>query len=178
MSRWFLILPLFAYNLLFPLSGAFGEELGWRGYALPRIQARVSALTAAVIIGLIQTAWHLPLFVSVTGAPLLPLILGYLGLGVVATWIFNNTRGSVLLVMLLHASFNTNAAVFGAIYTGADLAQMSWLLAVMWCVVAIVVVIVAGPARLSRKQNKQEEADTFTSPIRGGSWAAAQCDSQ
>src|SRR5215212_3715192 len=63
-GSWYLIFPLFAYSLLFPLSGAFGEELGWRGYALPRVQARLSALSSALIIGVIQTAWHLPLFMS------------------------------------------------------------------------------------------------------------------
>src|SRR5215203_4000915 len=108
-GSWYLIFPLFAYSLLFPLSGAFGEELGWRGYALPRAQARVSALSAALIIGVIQTAWHLPLFIIDRSTPPVPLIVGYMGLGILATWVFNNTRGSVLMTMLLHASFNTNA---------------------------------------------------------------------
>jgi len=156
-GSWYLIFPLFAFSLLFPLSGAFGEELGWRGYALPRVQARVSALAAALIIGVIQTAWHLPLFISYPSAPLVPVILGYLGLGILATWVFNNTRGSVLMTMVLHASFNTNAAFFGAMFTGAELVRMSWLLAVGWCVAAIVVVAMYGPAHLSRKHRKQEE---------------------
>jgi membrane protease YdiL (CAAX protease family) len=91
------------------LSGAFGEELGWHGYALPRVQVRLSALSAALIIGVIQTAWHLPLLISYPSAPLVPLILGYMGLGILATWVFNNTLGSALMTMVLHASFNTNA---------------------------------------------------------------------
>ena len=156
-GSWYLIFPLFAYSLLFPLSGAFGEELGWRGYALPRVQARFWALSAALIIGVIQTAWHLPLFMSERSTPPVPLIAGYMGLGILATWVFNNTRGSVLMTMLLHASFNTNAGFFGEMFRGADLVRMSWLLAAGWCVAAIVVVIVAGPAHLSRKHHKQEE---------------------
>jgi len=156
-GSWYLIFPLFAYSLLFPLSGAFGEELGWRGYALPRVQARFWALSAALIIGVIQTAWHLPLFMSDRSTPPVPLIAGYMGLGILATWVFNNTRGSVLMTMLLHASFNTNAGFFGEMFRGADLVRMSWLLAAGWCVAAIVVVIVAGPAHLSRKHHKQEE---------------------
>jgi uncharacterized protein len=156
-GSWYLILPLFAYSLLFPLSGAFGEELGWRGYALPRVQARLWALSAALIIGVIQTAWHLPLFMIDRSTPPVPLIAGYMGLGILATWVFNNTRGSVLMTMLLHASFNTNAGFFGEMFAGADLVRMSWLLAAGWCVAAIVVVIVAGPAHLSRKHRKQEE---------------------
>jgi membrane protease YdiL (CAAX protease family) len=159
-GSWYLIFPLFAFSLLFPLGGAFGEELGWRGYALPRVQARLWALYAALIIGVIQTAWHLPLFISDPSDPsyLVGLIVGYMGLGILATWVFNNTRGSVLLAMVLHASFNTNAAFFGAMFTGAELLRMSWLLAAGWCVAAIVVVVVAGPEHLSRKHHKQEEA--------------------
>jgi preprotein translocase subunit SecG len=61
------------------------------------------------------------------------------------------------MTMLLHASFNTNAGFFGEMFAGADLVRMSWLLAAGWFVAAIVVVIVAGPKHLSRKQRKQEE---------------------
>ena len=158
-GSWYLIFPLFAYSLLFPLSGAFGEELGWRGYALPRVQARLWALSAALIIGVIQTAWHLPLFMSDRSTPPVPLIVGYMGLGILATWVFNNTRGSVLMTMLLHASNNTNVGFFGEMFTGADLVRMSWLLAAGWCVAAIVVVVVAGPKHLSRRHRKQEELE-------------------
>src|SRR5918998_1628803 len=158
-GSWYLIFPLFAYSLLFPLSGAFGEELGWRGYALPRVQARLWALSAALIIGVIQTAWHLPLFVSDRSTSPVPLIVGYMGLGILATWVFNNTRGSVLMTMLLHASNNTNVGFFGQMFRGADLARMSWLLAAGWCVAALVVVVVAGPKHLSRKHHRQETSE-------------------
>jgi len=156
-GSWYLIFPLFAYSLLFPLSGAFGEELGWRGYALPRVQTRLWALSAALVIGVIQTAWHLPLFMIDRSTSPVPLIVGYMGLGILATWVFNNTRGSVLMTMLLHASFNTNAGFFGQMFAGADLVRMGWLLAAGWCVAAIVVVVMAGPNHLSRKHRKQEE---------------------
>jgi membrane protease YdiL (CAAX protease family) len=139
-AGWYLIFPTFAFSLLFPLGGAFGEELGWRGFALPRVQARLSALYAALIVGgVIQTSWHLPIFFWEPSSPPVPLILGYAGLGILSAWIFNNTRGSVLLTMVLHASFNT----------------MAQFLAVGWWVAAIVVVIVAGPEHLSRKHTKQ-----------------------
>jgi len=163
-GSWYLIFPLFAFSLLFPLGGAFGEELGWRGYALPRVQVGLSALSAALIIGVIQTAWHLPLFMSdlvhVSDIPV------FMAIGIVATWLFNNTRGSVLMTMVLHASFNTNAAFFGAMFTGAELVRMSWLLAGGWCVAGIVVVVVYGPAHLSRKHRKQEEPLVDSQPNR------------
>jgi uncharacterized protein len=169
LGSWYLIFPLLAYSLLFPLSGAFGEELGWRGYALPRVQARYWALSAALIIGVIQTAWHLPLFMSDRSTPAIPLIVGYMGLGILATWVFNNTRGSVLMTMLLHASNNTNVGLFGAMFVGADLARMLWLLAAGWCVAALIVVIVAGPAHLSHKHYRQvtsEEPEVATAAPR------------
>jgi membrane protease YdiL (CAAX protease family) len=158
-GSWYLIFPLFAYSLLFPLGGAFGEELGWRGYALPRVQARLWALSAALVIGVIQTAWHLPLFMIDRSTSPVPLIVGYMGLGILATWVFNNTRGSVLMTMLLHASFNTNAGFFGEMFAGAELVRMSWLLAAGWSVAAIIVVVVAGPKHLSRKHHRQETSE-------------------
>jgi membrane protease YdiL (CAAX protease family) len=89
-GSWYLVFPLFAYGLLFPLGGAFGEELGWRGYALPRVQAHVSALSAALIIGVIQTAWHLPLFMSnlvrVSDIPV------FMAIAAIATWLFSTIR--------------------------------------------------------------------------------------
>jgi preprotein translocase subunit SecG len=70
------------------------------------------------------------------------------------------------MTMVLHASFNTNAAFFGAMFTGAELVRMSWLLAAGWCLSAIVVVVVYGPPHLSRMHRKQEEPLVATQPER------------
>jgi uncharacterized protein len=88
-----------------------------------------------------------------------PLIVGFMGLGILATWVFNNTRGSVLMTMLLHASNNTNVGFVGQMFRGADLARMGWLLAAGWCVAAIIVVVVAGPKHLSRRHHRQETSE-------------------
>jgi preprotein translocase subunit SecG len=61
--------------------------------------------------------------------------------------------------MLLHASFNTNAGFFGEMFAGAELVRMSWLLAAVWSVAAIIVVVVAGPKHLSRKHHRQETSE-------------------
>jgi len=64
----------------------------------------------------------------------------------------------VLIIMLMHAMNNTiSGSFFSPMFSGADSVRQSWLLAVVWCVVAIAVVIVAGPKHLSRKHKKQEE---------------------
>jgi preprotein translocase subunit SecG len=89
-----------------------------------------------------------------------------MGLGILATWVFNNTAGSVVLIMMLHVSFNTSAGFFGEMFAGADLIRMSWLLAAGWCVEAIAVVAVAGPVHLSRDHHKQEEREETAEPGR------------
>jgi uncharacterized protein len=91
-------LPGYAATLVFVafLGGGF-EEPGWRGFALPRLQRRHSPLVATLLLGLLWGLWHTPLY-----GPLgfvLPLVLAFY-----YTWLYNRT-GSVLLCILLHASF-------------------------------------------------------------------------
>jgi len=98
--------------MLFVLvAGGGNEEPGWRGYALPKLQERYSALTASLAIGVVWACWHLPLFAfSIADYGSNPFVL-YLPLVVATavgfTWLYNSTRGSVLLAMILHAGFNT-----------------------------------------------------------------------
>ncbi len=156
-GSWYLVFPLFAFSLLSPLSGALGEELGLRGFALPRVQGRVSALWAALIIGVIHVGWHLPVVISGNISAPLPWASILIGATIVYTWLFNNTRGSVLMTMMLHASENTTDPFIGTLFTGADFARMPWLVAVVYCVAGMVLVVVYGPKHLSRKNPKQEE---------------------
>lgn len=90
------------------LGGGLGEELGWRGFALPRMQARMSPLAASAVLGLVWAAWHLPL-VLVSDNPAVQavvLLLFIAPLAFLYTWVFNGTGGSVLLVVLLHGTQN------------------------------------------------------------------------
>lgn len=111
--------------LLYPLSvvaialaGGGQEEFGWRGYALPALQERWSALTASVAIGVVWAVWHLPAFVfavpGYTGSFALYTLL-VVGVSVVFTWLYNNTGGSILLAMLLHGGVNA-ASGLGALF--------------------------------------------------------------
>lgn len=91
--------------------GPFGEELGWRGFALPRLLKDRSALSAGVILGVIWGVWHLPAFL-LAGTPQnnmsFPLfMIGIVALSVVMTWAFKGTSGSVLAAVLIHWTFNT-----------------------------------------------------------------------
>jgi membrane protease YdiL (CAAX protease family) len=92
------------------VAAALGEELGWRGYALPGLQRRYGGLAASLLLGGLWTVWHLPLF-WLPGAVQSHLPIGWylasvLSVSVLYTWLFNRTGGSVLLAGLFHASFN------------------------------------------------------------------------
>src|SRR5207247_9266931 len=87
-----------------------GEEIGWRGYALPRLATRFGLGRASVLLGLIWAAWHLPQFfipeVDTYGQSFFVYALQVTALSVAMAWLYARTNGSLLLVMLLHAAVN------------------------------------------------------------------------
>ena len=86
------------------------EEIAWRGYALPRLQLRMSPLRASFLLGVVWAVFHLPLFLLQGGHPAgyPPLLFGALiiGLSVLFTAVFNHTGGSLLVVHVMHQAFN------------------------------------------------------------------------
>ena len=134
-----------------------GEEMGWRGYILPRLQARYNALVASLIVGVIWSVWHLPKFVGTgtgSGRSFMWFTLFSLAAAILYTWLYNNSRGSLLLVTLFHAASNT-AGMFLPISFATAGGILSNLVIVLCVVAAIIVTIVAGPARLSRTEAVQ-----------------------
>jgi membrane protease YdiL (CAAX protease family) len=165
MIRWPGILSTFAIVLLVPGVGGAWEEPGWRGYAVPRLQHGRSALVASLILGVLIAGWHLPLIV--VGQVSYPDIVLILAAVIVFNWVFNNAKGSVLIIMLMHAANNAvSGSFFSPMFTGADSIRESWLLALVWAVVAVVVIAVSGPANFSRKHRKQEESPPHAEPER------------
>ena len=156
LNSWTNLLPTLVLLFLVPGLGGAWEEPGWRGFALPRLQSGRSALFAGLILGALIAGWHLPLMV--TGEVHYSDIVSIMGATLVLNWVFNSANGSVLIIMLMHATNNTiSGSFFSPMFSGADSVRQSWLLAAVWCAAAIVVVVVAGPAQLSRKHKKQEE---------------------
>jgi membrane protease YdiL (CAAX protease family) len=100
-----------------------GEEIGWRGYALPRLAVRVGLAPASVLLGVLWAGWHLPLFFVPAADTLgqsFPLyLLQVTGLSVAAAWLYWRTGGSLLLVMLLHAAVNNTKDVVPSAVPGA-----------------------------------------------------------
>lgn len=111
--------PIYALPLIYTLDvislsvlGGGQEELGWRGFALPRLLERFDAVMASLVIGAVWALWHLPLFMTVGvsqyGTPFVPYAINTLALSVVFTWLYRATGRSVLLVVLFHASLNAS----------------------------------------------------------------------
>jgi membrane protease YdiL (CAAX protease family) len=154
LGGWTGLVPGFFLLLLIPGIGGAWEEPGWRGYALPQLQAERSALSASLILGVLWAFWHLPLMV--VGQINWSDIVLVIAVSVVFAWVFNNAEGSVLIAMMMHAMNNSiSGNFFSPMFSGADSVRQSWLLAVLWWVVAIVVVVATGPEHLSRKHTKQ-----------------------
>ncbi len=129
---------------------AAGEELGWRGYALPRLLTERSALSASLILGVIHAVWHWPLLLLpgqlLSGNPVLAHTSTIIAGAILYTWIFQHTQGSVLLATLFHGA--TNAA--SVLYQGIDPASANWLQGAIWTVIALIVVMTYG-TNLMRK---------------------------
>ena len=123
-----------------------GEELGWRGYALPRLLARRSALAASLILGLLWGLWHLPTFfvpgAPQHGLPITAFLLLTMAYSVLFTWIYLHTGGSVLLATLFHGAINLSQ---GLLLGGLDPARTYWLLAAVYGLAALV--LASGWAR-------------------------------
>src|SRR5688500_5867044 len=131
LGGWSTLFSTFFILLLIPGLGGTWEEPGWRGYALPRLQVGLSALLASLILGVLWAFWHLPLMV-VGEVPWSDIVF-IIAWTVVLTWLFNNSRGSVLLAMLMHAMINTiSGSFFGPMFSGADAVRQGWLYAALW----------------------------------------------
>jgi membrane protease YdiL (CAAX protease family) len=150
--------------LMLTVFAGMGEEFGWRGFAMPRLQARYSALVSSLIIGALWGLWHIPLFL-VEGttqfdwrldAGLIPAVLMYTvfvtAWSVQYTWVFNNTKGSVLLAAVFHGAGNAWIGGYIDVYRGHFGGVVTFM--VVSVVVSTLIVFVAGPAHLSRRNKR------------------------
>jgi uncharacterized protein len=133
------------------------KEIGWRGFALPRLQASLDAFTASLAIGVIWMGWHAPLFV-VPGAVqsdllVLPFVVQGIALAVVFTWLYNSTRGSLFLSVLLHGSFNAWLSTVWLLRDNIDPLTL-WTMALLVCVIAIGILAVYGSEHLSHDERQ------------------------
>jgi membrane protease YdiL (CAAX protease family) len=137
------------------IAGSFGEEVGWRGLAQPRLQQRHGPLAAAIAVGVLWSFWHLwpvlaPGGLAMTGISGVVLtFLRLTGTSVVYAWLLNSTRGSLLIVMLAHAGHNIAAQV---VPLPGGTQQVDPVTALLYVAAAIVVVLFYGSKGLSNAQ--------------------------
>jgi len=134
------------FNLPALLLGPLGEELGWRGYLLPRMLQRMRPASAALVVGSNWMLWHLPAFFASglpqSGTALPVFVIAGIALSVSVTWLFVNAKQSILIAGVIpHAVVNAYGAATGA---------MTWINAVVLVGGAIVLVVVLGPSLKTR----------------------------
>lgn len=145
-------LPEFILLGTFILIGSATEELGWRGYALPKLLTRRSALFSALFLGAIWGALHLSLTFPGqmnAGLPGLPIVLQTIGFSVILTWLFVQTHGNLVIPILFHAGQN----FFVFLNEGITLTEQLWLLTVLSLAYSLVILFFFGANMQRRSVN-------------------------
>ncbi|HYU34851.1 MAG TPA: type II CAAX endopeptidase family protein [Thermoanaerobaculia bacterium] len=136
---WYLIPLAIAFSTPFQA----GEEIGWRGYALPRLAERFGLARASLLLGVIWACWHLPQFyiagADTNGQSFFVFLFEVVPMSVAMAWLYARTNGSLLLVMLLHAAVNNSKDIVPSATPGAtnpftlNASPVAWLtVAILW----------------------------------------------
>ena len=155
-SEPWILFPAF-FSVLF-LSGPFEEEFGWRGYALPRLQAKFSALSSSLILGFIWAIWHIPQFLIPNNGmfyktPIWTFIPTVIAATILFTWVYNNTHGSLLSMLLLHTTFNLSMFTFPVLDTNFG---FLYVLGV-FSIVALLVTVMFNPLEFRRNASSNPD---------------------
>jgi membrane protease YdiL (CAAX protease family) len=149
------LFSLFGITLFQLFSGPIAEETGWRGFALPRLEAKYNALVSSLILGAIWTFWHLPFFymtgATQMGIPMPIYLFLVVTLTIYLTWLYNNTRGSLAITTLAHFTYNLSSTLIA----GAVILMPAMIFYItagsLLFLVVVGVVIYYGPRNLSKK---------------------------
>lgn len=117
--NWSILVSIRVFNYSTLLGGPIGEEGGWTGYALPRMQQRYGALPGVLLLGVIWASWHLPLFLrpGFFSTPFWIYVLMLVGLRVLIATCANWSRFGIGVAIVTHASFNTSSRWLGGLFT-------------------------------------------------------------
>ena len=152
------------FAILFSTPFQAGEEIGWRGYALPRLAERFGLPMVSFVLGVIWGCWHLPQFFIRERTLIISLfgvfVLGVTALSVILAWLWQRTSGSLLLTMLLHSAWNNSKDIVPSGVShdtetfGFHASLVSWFtLAVLWACAACLL-----PAMSRRRQHRVIDA--------------------
>jgi membrane protease YdiL (CAAX protease family) len=158
---WYLLLMATAISTPFQA----GEEIGWRGYALPRLQARFGLGPASVLLGGLWAAWHLPLFyvpgTDSAGQPFLPYLLAVTAISVAMALLYWRSGGSLLLTMIMHAGVNNMAAIVPSSSPGAVDPMAPHASRIEWLTIAFLWAAAVGFLVWMRRAGAQESTGTY-----------------
>jgi uncharacterized protein len=146
---------IMAVAILFSTPVQAGEEIGWRGYALPHLSARLGLSSASIALGVIWACWHLPFFfisgTDKTGQSFPVYLLSVTALSVAMAWLYWRTKGSLLLTMLMHAAINNTKDIVPSAVSAAtnvfslSSSRVAWLsVAILWICAAYFLVRMRG----------------------------------
>jgi membrane protease YdiL (CAAX protease family) len=152
------------------ILGPLSEEIGWRGYALPRLQTRWNALISSLIVGLVWGLWHLPLFMMVgtpqheLKIPFIGFLIGVMASSVLYTCLYNNTKKSLWSAILFHWLYTYAIQVVSSGVTRSPL--YNWLECLPYVIMAAIVIWFWKPQTLTRSRktsgftvNKSNKSD-------------------
>jgi membrane protease YdiL (CAAX protease family) len=129
------------------------EELGWRGFAQPRLQGQWNALLSSVILGVIWACWHLPYYLVVEmPTPFYFFMIFTISVSILMTWILNHTRGSVFIATVFHFWINIWSAIQADKFPTADPGRLEVIQDLVIAAAAILVVALFGYRSLTRSQ--------------------------
>jgi membrane protease YdiL (CAAX protease family) len=128
--------------LVFTLGfDGLGEELGWRGFALPKLLERYSPLVSSLILGALWAVWHFPYALSegsfLSVVPLHWFFINLLAVSIIYTWIFINTNGSLLLALLFHAAGNVTSNLLPILPPAASDLRIYYFTIAINCAIAL-----------------------------------------
>jgi membrane protease YdiL (CAAX protease family) len=153
---WMIIPPFIANTLV---NGGMSEEFGWRGYVLPRFQARWNALTSSIALGAIWASWHIPLWFVPGDDHNQVFFWGWAArlilFSILMTWIFNNTNGSVLAAILFHGTANSVDDLISCC------GSSTWHFYGVELFAAILIVVFFGAKSLVRQQAEEVTSNLF-----------------
>jgi membrane protease YdiL (CAAX protease family) len=146
-------LPKIVEGIFIP---SLGEEPGWRGFALPRLQSKYGPVLGTTILGVLHGLWHLPALFTILFGPLpvseiLPFVLTATAGTFIYTWVFNHTQGSLLIAVLVHASSNAASQLMARLVPAEAFLpapfqwlSMGWLNTIIFTLVAVVLVVITS----------------------------------
>jgi len=135
--------------LVSSIAYGIGEESGWRGFALPRLQARMSSLSAIVILTVFHALWHIPFFfyrLQFRPGATIGFFVGMLAGGIIMTCLYNESGGKTLLPILFHTTWNIAAQVSLDTFP-----EVTYTLTTVQMIAAVLIVIVFRPTNLATR---------------------------